>query len=109
MFKITQGKGFHITFANGWTVSAQWGIGNYTSDRGMGIPTDENQRAQGEEGRELVEIAAWKIAEGDENTDLNWGNDTVVGWVSSDAVAHVMSALADGDVERAINAVRRTK
>lgn len=29
MFCITAGKGFHITFENGWTVSVQWGPGNY--------------------------------------------------------------------------------
>ena len=29
MFKITEGKGFHITFANGYTVSVQFGPDNY--------------------------------------------------------------------------------
>jgi hypothetical protein len=29
MFKITMGKGFHITFKNGYTISVQWGPGNY--------------------------------------------------------------------------------
>jgi len=29
MFKITDRKGFHITFENGWTVSVQFGPGNY--------------------------------------------------------------------------------
>lgn len=28
-FAITAGKGFHITFDNGYTVSVQWGWGNY--------------------------------------------------------------------------------
>lgn len=28
-FKITGNKGFHITFPNGWTVSVQFGPGNY--------------------------------------------------------------------------------
>lgn len=31
-FKITDGKGFHITFANGYTVSIQIGWGNYTEN-----------------------------------------------------------------------------
>jgi hypothetical protein len=30
MFKITRGKGFHVTFKNGYTVSVQFGYGNYT-------------------------------------------------------------------------------
>lgn len=29
LWKPEQGKGFHITFPNGWTVSVQWGEGNY--------------------------------------------------------------------------------
>ena len=29
MFAITNSKGFHMTFANDWTVSVQWGPGNY--------------------------------------------------------------------------------
>lgn len=33
MFDITQNKGFHITFANGYTASVQWGQGNYCENR----------------------------------------------------------------------------
>lgn len=32
-FAITFGKGFHMTFANGCTVSVQWGPGNYCNRR----------------------------------------------------------------------------
>ena len=32
MFKITDGKGFHITFKNGVTVSVQFGYGNYDAE-----------------------------------------------------------------------------
>ena len=33
MFDITDGQGFHIKFANGWTVSVQIGKGNYCDNR----------------------------------------------------------------------------
>lgn len=33
MFKITQGKGFHITFDNGYTVSAQFGYDDKCENR----------------------------------------------------------------------------
>ena len=33
MFLITAGKGFQITFENGWTVSVQFGSGNYCENR----------------------------------------------------------------------------
>ena len=29
MFKITRGTGFQMTFENGWTISVQFGYGNY--------------------------------------------------------------------------------
>lgn len=29
MFTITDNKGVRITFENGWTISIQWGPGNY--------------------------------------------------------------------------------
>jgi hypothetical protein len=32
MFRITDTKGFHITFKNGVTVSVQFGWGNYCGD-----------------------------------------------------------------------------
>ena len=31
-FKIINGRGFHITFRNGYTISVQWGPGNYADN-----------------------------------------------------------------------------
>jgi hypothetical protein len=51
MFKITLGKGIHMTFANGWTVSIQWGIGNYCDNRwNYGEDYSEAQLRAGAEG-----------------------------------------------------------
>lgn len=36
MFKITEGKGFHITFANGVCLSVQFGRGSYCENKVMG-------------------------------------------------------------------------
>ena len=33
MLKITGAKGFQMTFENGWTVSVQFGYGNYCANR----------------------------------------------------------------------------
>jgi len=33
MFVVTENKGYHVRFANGWSVSVQWGRGNYGSNR----------------------------------------------------------------------------
>lgn len=37
MFKITDNKGFQITFPNGYTVSVQFGAGNYCNNYSLGI------------------------------------------------------------------------
>jgi hypothetical protein len=34
-FKISDNKGFHITFKNGYTVSVQFGGGNYCTNRDL--------------------------------------------------------------------------
>lgn len=36
MFKSTRNKGFQMTFANGWTVSVQFGPFNYCEVRSVG-------------------------------------------------------------------------
>jgi hypothetical protein len=57
MFKITRKKGFHITFENGYTVSVQFGPGNYCDNYNRRIPEDEE--ACGEEGSTTAECAVW--------------------------------------------------
>ena len=66
MFKITEGKGFHMTFANGWTVSVQWGSGNYCPNYSV-RPSEwttsaygEMQRKLGEVGSPVAEAGWWK-------------------------------------------------
>jgi len=36
MFEASE-KGFHITFANGWTASVQFGRGNYCHNRNIAV------------------------------------------------------------------------
>jgi hypothetical protein len=63
MFATTRNKGFHITFDNGWTVSVQFGPGNYCEHHyklnmaGM-IGGTFNVPADGIESVD-AEIAAW--------------------------------------------------
>lgn len=60
-FKITGNKGFHITFANGVTVSVQFGVGNYC----------DNHSAFGLLGHELE-----KQVIGSSNAEIAiWGKD----------------------------------
>ena len=56
-FRITGKKGFHVTFANGWTVSVQFGPGNYCDNYDLQIGY-EDQKA-GERGSMTAECAVW--------------------------------------------------
>ena len=60
-FRITQGKGFGITFANGWGISVQFGAGNYC-DHYNGTISTEAFREQGEQGSDTAECAVFDPA-----------------------------------------------
>ena len=79
MFRITDNKGFQITFPNGWTVSVQFGHYNYCANY-----HEFEYRPSPD-----AEIAAWK---GDEWYDF--GNDTVKGYVSPAEVLAFMNMIA---------------
>ena len=84
MFEITAGKGFQMTFANGWTVSVQFGDGNYCDNR---------FNANGEQSSKTAEIAAWK---GRDETWYQFDNATEVrGWVTADDVAKFINLIAN--------------
>lgn len=85
MFNITNNKGFHMTFANGWTVSVQWGGGNYSNNYSSGIITGEVPASK------TAEIAAWK---GDVWHNFDNGQ-TVNGYVSADDVAKFIAIIAN--------------
>ncbi len=54
-FKITGKTGFHVTFENGWTVSVQFGSGNYCDNYDRDIGRDDE--ACGKEGSSTAETA----------------------------------------------------
>ena len=56
MFCITDGKGFHITFENGYTVSVQFGPGNYCDNYGEDF---SNVELCGKRGSKTAECAVW--------------------------------------------------
>jgi hypothetical protein len=59
MFKITDGKGFHMQFDNGWTVSVQWGRGNYCDNYSKGDFTQASARELGAAGSTTAEVGIW--------------------------------------------------
>lgn len=80
MFKVTNNKGFHMTFANGCTISVQWGPGNYCDnynnkeDYGMSVPASST-----------AEVMAWDAYNNIMHLE---DNDEVVGHCNADTVAH---------------------
>ncbi len=57
-FGISNNKGFHIRFENGWTVSVQFGYGNYCTN--YDLPREEIEKSRGANSH-TAEIAAWDI------------------------------------------------
>ena len=56
-FKISGGKGFHISFENGWVVSVQFGPGNYCDNYDREISREDIK--SGSEGSGTAECAVW--------------------------------------------------
>lgn len=85
MFTITGGKGFHITFANGYSVSVQFGKGNYCERRGRMDEVDSHACKN-------AEVAAW-------DKDGKWyklpdSNDDVIGWQTPEQVLAILVLVA---------------
>jgi hypothetical protein len=95
MFKITDGKGFQMTFVNGWTVSVQFGPWNYCDNRDINPRSGESFARMnceaGKKGSNTAEIAAWNK----NGKWLKFDNDTVNGWVTPDDVAKFINEIAN--------------
>lgn len=87
MFKITQGKGFQMTFANGWTANVQWGPANYCENhKTKPLDWDFSEKYETWSCKN-AEVSAW-----DANNNLfNFsGGQTLEGWKECDNVARFL-------------------
>jgi hypothetical protein len=94
MFKITNGKGFHMTFKNGLTLSVQFGKGNYCKN--YSIPW-EKEREQGLTCED-AEIAVWDRADAwitKEFVDDAKESDGVAGHISVEELAGVIAKIME--------------
>lgn len=75
-------KGFKMTFSNGWTISVQFGYGNFCQNNHHpeGYYFSKNQNVT---TCEDAEIAIWDI----NGEWYNFGSDTVKGYCSTNEVA----------------------
>jgi len=83
MFTITAGKGFQMTFANGYRLSVQWGTWNYCDNRGENY----DDIVLGEAGCPNAEIAVILP-----NGDMD--HESVQGWLTPDQVLAKMVEIA---------------
>lgn len=87
-FAVYRNKGFHVTFENGWTVSVQFGPGNYCEnrDKDFDMPNVEKYWHSPD-----AEFAAW-------DKDGKWfdfeDGDTVQGWGTPAQVLEFMTMIA---------------
>ena len=94
MFAITMGSGLQLTLGNGWTISVQFGAGNYGSNRNA-----EYRAASKEDfwNSTTAEIAAW-YGEREGISTSNWYNfgndDQVKGWCSADEVVAFLGMVS---------------
>jgi len=58
VFTISQGKGFQLTFKNGWTVSVQFGTGNYCERQNYQAKFESERNTRRWQSL-TAEIAAW--------------------------------------------------
>lgn len=87
LFVSCMNKGFQMTFENGWTISVQWGIGNYCS-RGR-INELKSDTIISDMKEQIVsspdcELMIWN---GDDMDNVyDFGNNQVKGYCSTDEV-----------------------
>ena len=88
-FASTNNRGFQMTFENGWTISVQFGYGNYCSNRNH---PDGWYASKGVEYFSCpdAEIAIWDSF----GEYYNFGHDTVKGYCSTDEVAEWITKVS---------------
>jgi len=121
MSKFTSGynKGFRMTFENGFSISVQWGVGNYCEKRDSGEWNEATKHdfwssnsaeiaVFNKEGRNsMIPITGYTL----ENTDGTEESytDVVSGWLSTDTVAKcitiVQSATTKEEIETKMKAL----
>lgn len=77
-FDITEGKGFHIRFENGWTISVQIGAGNYCTNR--------NNFLYGQYVGPSYTAEVAVFAQDQSGKDV-WEKNSPYGWQTSEQVA----------------------
>lgn len=85
MFISTQNKGFRMEFENKFSISVQWGSGNYCSNR---------DKESNEIKDRFTESINAEVAIFFNNIMLPVTHNEVIGWVSTNDVARIISMVS---------------
>ena len=83
-FTITYGRGFHLTFSNGITVSVQWGAASYSDNYHDEI--DEHPMSCKRYCSSLAEVAVW-----DSDNKMLLDKGEVWGYQTADQIATIIA------------------
>ena len=104
-FTNSYNKGFRMTFGNGFSISVQWGVGNYCEKKESGQWDESTKYAEWDSNS--AEIAVFD-KNGGYITITNYP-DVVAGWLSADTVAKcitiIQSATTKEEIETKIRAL----
>ena len=116
-FTSSHNKGFRMTFENGFSISVQWGVGNYCEKQDSGEWNEATKHdfwssnsaeiaVFNKEGSMIpITVNTIEFANGTEESY----NDVVSGWLSTDTVAKcitiVQSATTKEEIETKIKAL----
>ncbi len=90
-FKTCGNKGFHVTFKNGWTISVQFGGGNYCDNYDFPIGQEQEQY---EMESSDAEVAYWGPDGDMQDMQPFPSGDTVAGRWTPDQVLALMDDIA---------------
>jgi len=103
---ITSNSGFHMKFDNGFTISVQFGYGNYCGNK-------FDDRLRGGKGTNVSGMSTALVTSTDAEIMI-WRNeeercyvpknhpDAVIGWVSGDKVGQIIGMLSTAKSSRSV-------
>ena len=95
MFTSVENRGFQIQFSNGWTISVQFGPGNYCERQGLEYDAPLKERVW---KSETAEVAAWdkegRWYDFDNEVMLETNHTDVTGWVDTNKVAFYIDLIS---------------
>ena len=104
-FTTSYNKGFRMTFGNGFSISVQWGVGNYCEKKESGQWDESTKYAEWDSNS--AEIAVFDKNGG--YIEITNYPDVVAGWLSADTVAKcitiIQSSITEEEIETKIKAL----